>query len=166
VTKATAPAPGWGAAHGFIALDTTPTNRFAGSDLATYLINERISRYGWAFDERRADLLAECFTEDAEWSGNIGGVDVVDPVRGRSEIVAWLSEFWPRQLDQRRHHMMSVSLSVSSPESATAISSLLLTSATHGSLSLVLTSFYTFELVCSNGVWRIKRLFEGCDVPF
>jgi hypothetical protein len=62
--------------------------------------------------------------------------------------------------------MMSVSISATSAESATAISSLLLTSASQGSLSLVLTSFYTFELVCSEGAWRIKKLFEGCDVPF
>jgi hypothetical protein len=166
MNNATAPAPGWGAAQGFISFDATYTSAFEQSDLARYLINERISRYGWAFDERRAELLAECFTEDAEWSGSIGGVDTVEPVRGRSEIVAWLSEFWPRQLDQRRHHMMSVSVSATSAEKATAISSLLLTSASQGSLSLVLTSFYTFELVCSKGAWRIKKLFEGCDVPF
>jgi hypothetical protein len=136
------------------------------SALATQQIIERVSRYGWSFDERRADLLAECFTDDAVWSGDIAGERPVSTVRGRDAVVGWLSEFWPRQQDQRRHLMMSVSVTLKNETQASALSSLLLTSAKSSTLSLVLTSFYQFELERSRGIWRISSLFEGCDVPF
>jgi hypothetical protein len=159
------PAPSWGSARGFLAFE--PIQESSRRDvLDSHLIQERIARYGWSFDERRADLLAQCFTQDAVWSGDIGGTSPVAPVSGRDDIVSWLSEFWPRQSDQRRHLMMSVSILHQEPESAKAVSSLLLTSASSETLSVVLTSFYRFELAKSDGIWRISELFEGCDLQY
>ena len=134
--------------------------------LAIQQITERVYRYGWSFDERRADLLRACFTENASWSGTIAGVDDVEAVHGRDTIVTWLSGFWGRQTDQRRHHMMSVSVTMKDDDHADACSSLLLTSVSGSSLAIVLTSFYRFDLERSNDAWRISNLFEGCDVPF
>ena len=159
------PSPGWGSAKGFLRFDSAAASVGSETALATQQIIERVSRYAWSFDERRADLLAECFTDDAVWSGDIAGERPVDSVRGRDAIVGWLSEFWPRQMDQRRHLMMSVSVTPKNETQATALSSLLLTSASSSTLSVVLTSFYQFELERSQGVWRISSLFEGCDVP-
>jgi hypothetical protein len=62
--------------------------------------------------------------------------------------------------------MMSVSILHQEPESAKAVSSLLLTSASSETLSVVLTSFYRFELAKSDGIWRISELFEGCDLQY
>lgn len=159
------PPPSWGSAGGFLTFRSggNPDDRHA---LDAHLIQERIARYGWSFDERRADQLAQCFTEDALWWGNIAGTAPVEPVRGRDSIVTWLSDFWPRQSDQRRHLMTSVLIQDQSPSHASAICSLLLTSAQAATLSVVLTSFYRFALVKSSGVWQINELFEGCDVPF
>ena len=87
-------------------------------------------------------------------------------MQGRDAIVTWLSGFWERQTDQRRHHMMSVSVTMKDDDNAEARSSLLLTSASSSSLAVVLTSFYRFQLERSDDAWRISDLFEGCDVPF
>lgn len=160
------PSPGWGAALGFLRFGGE-TPRVRGPDaLAIQQITERVYRYGWSFDERRADLLRTCFTENASWSGNIAGVDEVEAVHGRDTIVTWLSGFWDRQTDQRRHHMMSVSVTMKDDDHAHACSSLLLTSVSGSSLAIVLTSFYRFDLEQSHDAWRISNLFEGCDVPF
>jgi hypothetical protein len=129
------------------------------------LIAERINCYAWSFDERRAGLLADCFTDNAVWHGNLGGMEPVPPIHGRDEIVSWLCAFWDRQTDQRRHMLMSVEIDELTPTNATAVTSLLLTSV-EAELKIALTSFYQMRLVRHNGEWLIDDLFEGGDVPF
>jgi hypothetical protein len=130
------------------------------------MIVERVHRYGWAFDERRRDALRTCFTEDAVWEGDVQGAEHIGPIRGREEIVDWLAGFWDRQTDQRRHLMPSVVVDRRGPTEADALAYLVLTSATGTSLTIVLTSFYRMRLVNQAGTWRIRHLFEGCDVAF
>ena len=159
------PSPGWGSALGFLDFNVArpETQRDA---LAIHEITERVYRYGWSFDEHRADLLADCFTLNATWSGNIGGLEPLVVRQGRDGIVEWLCGFWAGQSDQRRHNMTSVSVAVESDHRAVVHSSLLLTSANNGSLAIVLTSFYRFKLERAADIWRISSLFEGCDVAF
>lgn len=164
-TAPMSPLPGWGAALGFLNFPES-RHRSRGDALAIAAITELVHRYAWSFDERRADLLQDCFTPSATWSGSIGGTENIVPLRGRTAIVEWLSGFWRRQSDQRRHNMMSVSVTIEEDDRAIALSSLLLTSASEGIMEIVLTSFYRFELERVGEVWRISSLFEGCDVTF
>jgi len=157
--------PGWGSSTGNLGLRGAGPLTYL-SPLDRQLISERVHYYGWACDERRSDLLADCFTEDASWSGSLMGEETVPAVHGRDAIVVWLSGFWHRQVDQRRHMMTSLSIDSQGPAHASAIASLLLMSAAASSIAIVLTSFYRFELTKDDGVWRISSLFEGFDVPF
>lgn len=158
--------PAWGSAHGFVAIPAATEEADRSALLARVEIRERIHRYAWAFDERQRDALTDCFTEDAVWAGNTAGAEPVDPIRGRKAIVEWLSGFWVRQQDQRRHLMMSVLVSLDGPDAASALASLALTAAQEKRVAVVLTSFYQFELVRLEGAWRIASLFEGFDAGF
>jgi hypothetical protein len=156
------PTPAWGTSNDLLVLSAADAPHEAGD---RDLITERIAQYAWGFDERRADLLAGSFTEHAVWHGNLGGLEPVPPVHGRDQIVAWLSAFWDRQNDQRRHMMMSTQIDNLTATSATVVTSLLLTSM-ETELRIVLTSFYLAHLVRQNDEWLIDDLFEGGDVPF
>lgn len=159
-------ASAWGSEHGFVAIPDRHDDADGVTLLSRIEVRERIHRYAWAFDERRRDALADCFTGNAVWAGNTAGHTAVGPIRGRDAIVEWLSGFWGRQRDQRRHLMMSVLVSLDGPDAANALTSLALTAAQDSKIAIVLTSFYRFELVRDEGTWRIARLFEGFDADF
>ncbi len=96
--------PGWAHHSGALAMG----GGVAGADPdAARLVIERVARYCWAYDERRADLLADCFTEDGVWEGNVLDKVPVGPFIGRAKILKWLTEFWPHQHDQRRHMLLN-----------------------------------------------------------
>jgi hypothetical protein len=161
------PRPAWGSASGALEFRNAPGGSDPDTELQRWLVRERVYRYGWAFDERRPDVLMSCFDQDATWSANLMGESEVPTIRGRDQIVRWLSAFWDRQGDQRRHLMMSMTVDGLTERHATAVTSLLLLSATAmPSLSVALTSFYRFGMVRRDGLWLITSLFEGCDAPF
>jgi ketosteroid isomerase-like protein len=131
------------------------------------LVAERIARYGWAYDERDRDALAECFTPDGVWEGLLLGRDRVGPVEGREAIADFLAGFWAEQSDQRRHIFTNLVVDALAAGDAGAHTYLLLTAAGEGVMSPVTTGPYRFELVREpDGVWRIARLAAGFDAPF
>lgn len=135
-------------------------------DLGRALIAERPARYCWGYDERRPELLEDCFTEDAVWEGDVGAAQAVGPIQGRQAIVDWLTSFWPHQSDQRRHILLNTLIERQAAAEATTLSYLLLLSAKGDRVSLETTGFYRLELVGSEGGWRIRHLFAGFDAPF
>lgn len=87
------------------------------------------------------------------------------PVRGVDAIIGFLTSYWPRQTNQRRHLFMSLEIYPVNATEVYATASLLLT-AVEQQLDIVLTSFYRFRLVVRDGVWLIADLFEGGDVDY
>lgn len=160
------PTPAWGSSSGALVFQPSLENVSEELSLDRILIQDRIYRYAWAFDERQLTSLKNCFTENAVWEGDIQGVNAVAPIHGRETIATWLSGFWERQMDQRRHMIFDMVVINQSSERAEVIVSLALTSASAAKLSIVLTSFYRFEVVREEEIWRIAHLFEGFDVDF
>jgi hypothetical protein len=130
------------------------------------LIAERIYRYGWAYDERDARRLGECFTEDAAWEGNIMGQTPVGPFEGRDRIVEWLTEFWTVQQDQRRHMFTNVITDQHSEAEAMSHAYLLLTASSDAAMIPQTAGPYRFLLTRQQHDWRIKHLIGGFDAPF
>jgi ketosteroid isomerase-like protein len=161
------PEAGWGARGGHAGRGRQGSAPQAAGALDRLLVAERIARYGWAYDERDRAALADCFTEDGVWDGLIMGRDVVGPFTGRDAIADFLAQFWQTQTDQRRHMFTNVVVDDLSPESATARSYLLLTSASGGVLAPISAGPYRFALVTApDGAWRIRHLAAGFDTPF
>lgn len=160
------PVPGWAHREGILAMLPLRRRRIRDEAIDRLLITERISRYGWAFDERRPELIADCFATDAVWEGTVRGEERLGPIRGREEIVTWLSEYWPRQHDQRRHAIVNTVIEDLGDDSAVAQAYQLLMAARLGEVAAETTGFYRFELRVEDGSWRIAHLFSGYDAPF
>ncbi len=155
--------PGWAHRCGEIALgggassaDPAPSQRAI----------ERVTRYCWAYDERRADILADCFSEDAVWVGTVLGEIAIGPYQSRQAIVDWLTQFWPHQHDQRRHMVLNHLVERISPNEAETLSYLLLTSSDGASVKIECTGFYRCELRMAGDDWQITSMSAGFDAPF
>ena len=129
-------------------------------------ICERISRYCWAYDERRIEHLGDCFTDDAIWEGNVLGQVKIGPFEGRKAIVDWLSKFWPHQKDQRRHMILNTIVETKNDETAATSSYLLLMASKGDSISMESMGFYRVIYRRDGPAWRIARLTAGFDKPF
>ena len=158
--------PAWAHAAGILNLGDAV--RADGPDAAMdrALICERIARYCWSYDERRLDLLAGCFTEDAVWKGNVLGVIPIGPFNGRAKIRDWLSEFWPHQHDQRRHMLLNTIVEAQTGETATTLSYLLLMASTGEVASIESMGFYKVQYRREGESWLICHLSAGFDKPF
>jgi ketosteroid isomerase-like protein len=161
VSEELRPRPAWARETGWIEVGPAPV----APDRAAVV--ERVHRYGWAFDERRADLLVDCFTADGVWEGSIMGVDPVGPFRGGRAVADWLAGFWTTQRDQRRHVFTNTLVEELGADRATVLAYLVLTSASAGAVRTETTGCYRFQLAREpDGAWRIAHLFAGFDAPF
>jgi hypothetical protein len=83
--------PGWGHLTGALDIAAeSPAPEAAAAVGDRTLMTDRVHRYGWASDERRADLLLDCFTEDATWEARIRTGSAIGPFAGRDAIVAFV----------------------------------------------------------------------------
>lgn len=154
---------GWG--HGAGLIDLGAGTTLTDGDQGRQVI-ERVARYCWSYDERRREHLADCFTENAVWEGNVLGEIGIGPFEGREKIVQWLTEFWPHQADQRRHMLLNNLVEQVADGRAVTFSYLLLMGCDGRSSSIECTGFYRCEHVLEGETWRIARLTAGFDCPF
>jgi ketosteroid isomerase-like protein len=141
-----------------------PTDTCEASDRTAFC--ERIARYCWAYDERRTDRLADCFTPDAVWEGSVLGQISIGPFDGREAIVDWLGKFWPHQKDQRRHMLLNTIVEEQTGDTAITLSYLLLMASTGETMSMESMGFYRTSYRRQGSTWRISRLTAGFDKPF
>lgn len=160
------PEPAWAAKSGHVSLVAQQGDDDPVRAADRVLIAERVHRYGWGYDERNAELLGDCFTDDGVWEGSIMGVDAVGPFVGRAAVVEFLTDFWKVQTDQRRHIFTNVIVESLSGDRAVALAYLLLTASAEGVMTPVTAGPYRLELRKDGGVWRIARLVAGFDAPF
>lgn len=161
------PTPGWARAAEQVRLRPAHPGDRGLSALDRLLVGERVARYGWAYDERDAGALADCFTADGVWEGSVMGVQAVGPISGREAVVGFLGGFWDGQTDQRRHLFTNLVVEPVSTDQALAHAYLLLTSSSDGAMRPVTAGPYRFELTrAADSVWRLQRLCAGFDAPF
>jgi SnoaL-like protein len=160
------PVPAWAHGNGFLELAEAEPLSDPAQVADRLLIVERVHRYCWSYDERRLELLRDCFTPDGIWEGNVMGEIPIGPFVGAEEITRWMTEFWPVQRDQRRHMILNAIMLEQGPEEATALTYLLLTGAKDSSVRVETTGFYRTRMRKDGGRWRIAHLFAGFDAPF
>jgi SnoaL-like domain len=161
-----APRAGWAHASGEldVVLPSAPAGRSTALDRS--LVLERLACYAWALDERREDLLAECFTEAAVWEASIAGERRIGPFEGRKEIVASVPSLAGADAPQRRHMLVNALLESQGERDALALAYQIVFRGEGESVALETTGFCRFELArCEDGEWRIARLLAGYDVP-
>ena len=158
--------PAWAHTAGLLELGRAIPCEGAGATADRLLFCERIARYCWGYDERRLDLLAACFTEDAVWEGNVLGRIAIGPFVGRARIAAWLTEFWPHQHDQRRHMLLNTIVEAQTADTATTLSYLLLMGSDGKAAVVDSMGFYKVAYRREGAEWLISHLTAGFDKPF
>jgi hypothetical protein len=128
------------------------------------MIQETMARYAVAYDERRLDILADVFTEDAIFAFSIAGGSYGE-YTGRQAVVDWLHEVMLGQFDQRRHSCNNFILEeLDGYRAAAAVYFSLFASAEE--TELVTTGFYRVNFRKEDGRWRICYVFDGLDRAF
>lgn len=110
------------------------------------------TRYAWAVDEGRVELLAGLFAEDARLTLTPGDVDR----RGREDVLGWYREYchgWGWK--NRRHYLANVQVEVEG-EAARCRAYFLLTYEVHGK-SRIGWGNYDDRFVLSEGRWWIAE---------
>lgn len=160
------PPPAWAHRTGAVQLRTTAERSVVPALDARQALQEVIHRYCWAFDERRADLLRECFTEDGTWEASVMGETRVGPFDGQAQVQEWLARFWDHQRDQRRHLILNFIVEDLHEDRATALAYLLLMGSSDAASRMESVGFYRLDFRSDAGTWRIKSLVAGFDSPF
>lgn len=160
------PAPAWAHQTGAVQLRSEAQRTVSPPLDPRQALQEVIHRYCWAFDERRADLLLECFTEDGTWEANVMGETRVGPFAGRTQVQEWLARFWDHQRDQRRHLILNFLVEDLREDRATALTYLLLMGSSDAMSRMETVGFYRLGFRNDAGTWRIESLVAGFDSPF
>jgi hypothetical protein len=160
------PPPAWAHRAGVVQLRSEAERSVSPSLDPRQALQEVIHRYCWAFDERRADILGECFTEDGTWEASVMGETRVGPFVGQAQVQEWLSRFWDHQRDQRRHLILNFIVEDLQADRATALAYLLLMGSCDAASRMESVGFYRLDFRNDAGTWRIASLAAGFDSPF
>jgi hypothetical protein len=129
-------------------------------------IHELLSRAAYSFDERKLDVLEQCFTANASMLVNITGSGEVGPFEGREAIMQLMSDTLATQTDVRRHIISNFFFEVEGNEAATVVSSVVVSSVKHGEINVVISGIYRDDVIKSDDGWRISHRHLDLDIPF
>jgi hypothetical protein len=161
------PEPTWASKHGHIALAGPVPGANGGRELDRLLAIETIHRFAFAFGERNLEVLRDTFTADATFAADIGGGQPVGPYEGRDTVVSWLTSYWDRQTDQRRHLVTNPAVDGLTDASVTVTAILTLVASANGAMRAITAGFYRCELRKEDdGAWRIARFGAGYDTQY
>jgi ketosteroid isomerase-like protein len=124
------------------------------SDVAAVL--DTLYEYAWAVDECDAEVLADCFTEDAVIDTTVADGTAVPRLVGREGIVEFIRAGRERQQDRRRHLVTNPRVLEEGDGRAIVHSYLLIAATVDGQLRINCTGTYRTEFVLDGGRWRIK----------
>ncbi|GAC1325506.1 MAG: hypothetical protein NVSMB13_08790 [Mycobacteriales bacterium] len=160
------PAPAWAHATDLVRLRSRAEREVTPAADPRQAMQELIHRYCWSFDERRSDLLGECFTDDAVWEASVMGETRVGPFVGRPAVQEWLARFWDHQRDQRRHCIVNFVVEDLHDDHGTALAYLLLMGSSGAESRLETAGFYQLDYRRLAHGWAISHLRAGFDSPF
>jgi len=129
-------------------------------------IHELLSRAAYSFDERKLDVLEQCFTVDATMLVNITGSGEVGPFEGRETIMKLMSDTLAAQTDVRRHVISNFFFEAEGKKAATVVSSLVVSSVENGEINVIISGIYRDDVVKVGGDWRISHRHLNLDIPF
>ena len=157
------PTPAWVDRSGLIQIDPTPS---VVDPLVHQRVLDRFHRYCWGFDERRLDVLSDCFADDATWTASSMGETTIGPFVGKRAVLDWLTRYWEVQRSQRRHVITNVIVAAVSPETITAAGYLTLYGTRHALSQLESVGVYRLVLRADGNAVRIASLTAGFDSPY
>ncbi|MDR6123520.1 3-phenylpropionate/cinnamic acid dioxygenase small subunit [Bacillus sp. SLBN-46] len=129
-------------------------------------IGELLSKSAYALDERKLEMLGECFSEDAIFTMRIAEGNLVGPFTGHGEIMNLMKDSMETQTDKRRHVVSNVFFEKVDSEHASVLSYLSLFATENGNIKLLTTGLYQDEVVKINHQWKIKKRHIDLELPY
>lgn len=129
-------------------------------------IENVLARYALAYDDGDMDAVEVVFAQDAVLTMRIAGGEMVGPLHGIEEIMRLYRGAHDSQTDQRRHITTNLLVEEIDEKTVKTVSYLLITSAEHGSLTVLSTGKYEDEWVKSGGEWHLAKRHIGLDLPY
>ena len=122
-----------------------------------WLIIETINRYALGYDENDMVMLGECFSENAVYEAEAGGV-ISRIVTGRNNITAWLGRKVSNNGHLKSRHLITNTVFISlDPDSARVISYFAAVASEPEKTRIVATGKYSDQLVKVNNSWFISK---------
>lgn len=157
-----APQQGWAESAGLNGLVIRDKGHDLGDISDRMQIVELLARWGIAYDEARADLVADLFTTDASLTA-LAGPQRIEEVHGRNAIVASVRNASRRQGDQRRHLISNIVINELHAGEAD-VNAYGLVGVAGDSVVLGATVFYRAHARKDpDGVWRFSKFTIGVD---
>jgi hypothetical protein len=129
-------------------------------------IHELLGRAAYAFDERKLDMLEQCYIADASMLVNITGIGEVGPFEGREAILQLVADTLASQTDVRRHVISNFFFESEGKKAARVVSSLVVFAVENGEINVIISGIYRDDVVKSDGDWQISNRRLDLDLPF
>ena len=129
-------------------------------------IHELLCRAAYSFDERKLDMLEQCFAAEASMLVNITGIGEVGPFEGREAIMQLMSDTLAAQTDVRRHVISNFIFESEEKKAASVVSSLVVFSVENGEINVIISGIYRDDVAKFEGDWCITYRRLDLDLPF
>lgn len=130
-------------------------------------ISELLNKSSYALDERKLEMLEDCFADDAVMSLRIEGGDLIGPFDGQEAIMKLMKDSVDAQTDQRRHISSNLFFQEEvGEEVAKVVSYLSLFATKNGEITLLTTGVYQDEVARVAGEWKIKKRHLELELPY
>ena len=126
-------------------------------------IHELLSRAAYSFDERKMDMLEQCFIPAATMLVNITGTGEVGPFQGRDAIMQLMADTLAAQTDVRRHVISNFIFESEGENETTVISSLVVFSVEQGKINVIISGIYRDDVVKGGDGLRDTSFFRTWD---
>jgi hypothetical protein len=158
------PKPSWATSTGLVRLAGPDRTSVEPQALDKVLCAETIHRFAFCYDEQHAGGLTDCFCADAVLQATTAGMQDHGTYEGRDDIVGWLTAYWDRTQDQRRHIVSNAIVDDLTETAARVTTMLLVTAAQDGTFRPVTAGVYSVMLRKEqDDAWRIARFDLGFD---
>ena len=127
-------------------------------------IENVLASWAYGYDERDVPRMAECFTQDAVMTMDIGGGQSMGPYNGHAEVMKHFTDHHAIQTDCRRHVTTNVVVQDETENSANVMSYLTLLVTDGGVCRLQATGVYRDQFVLDGAKWKISRRHLDLDV--
>ena len=161
------PEPSWATRTGLVRLAAPDRTTSEQQAIDKILCAETIHRFAFCYDEQDEPALADCFTADAVLHATTAGTQDFGTYEGRDAVVGWLTAYWGRTEDQRRHIVANAMVDDLTRTTARVTTMLLVTAAHDGAFRPVTAGVYSAVLrKGDDGAWRMCRFDLGFDAAF
>ena len=129
-------------------------------------IHELLSRAAYSFDERKLDVLEQCFASDANMLVNIADGQTFGPFEGRDAIMQLMKGTLDSQTDVRRHIISNFIFEAEGDQNATVLSSIVLIATENAKIDVITSGIYRDVVEKNNGNWQIKDRLLNLELGF